>query len=227
VPLTCRTSWPASVRSSVTGPALAPRARPCWRGRRSPSIPNRLRCAEPPPNCSVSPARGQRRVQTRDGRRWTRRPPAWRRSRARPGGLADSGGRAAACRSVRRRPPRRSRDWCFLDTSASFGGVRAASTGRNTMIERLLRLTVVAIAVSALLDPPLMVAARERPRLAITLQQAGRCRVAWSPRPSDTRPARGFRGGWFGSRGCRGYRDRSRVSGSCGRISAAHVNRHS
>jgi hypothetical protein len=41
------------------------------------------------------------------------------------------------------------------------------------MIERLLRLTVVAIAVSALLDPPLMVAARERPRLAITLQQPG------------------------------------------------------
>jgi len=41
------------------------------------------------------------------------------------------------------------------------------------MIERLLRLTAVAIAVAALLDPPLMVVARERPRLAITLQRPG------------------------------------------------------
>ena len=39
------------------------------------------------------------------------------------------------------------------------------------MIERLLRLTAVAIAVAALLDPPLMVAARPRSRLAITLQR--------------------------------------------------------
>jgi len=41
------------------------------------------------------------------------------------------------------------------------------------MIERLLRLTAVAIAVAALLDPPVMVAARQRPRLAITLQRPG------------------------------------------------------
>jgi hypothetical protein len=41
------------------------------------------------------------------------------------------------------------------------------------MIERLLRLSAGAIAVAALLDPPLMVAARPRPRLAITLQRPG------------------------------------------------------
>ena len=41
------------------------------------------------------------------------------------------------------------------------------------MIERLLRLTAVAIAVAALFDPPLMVTARQRPRLAITLQRPG------------------------------------------------------
>ena len=39
------------------------------------------------------------------------------------------------------------------------------------MIERLLRLTPVAIAVAALLDPPLVVTAHPRPRLAITLQR--------------------------------------------------------
>ena len=41
------------------------------------------------------------------------------------------------------------------------------------MIERLLRLTAVAIAVAALLDPPLTVAARQLPRLAIMLQRPG------------------------------------------------------
>jgi hypothetical protein len=41
------------------------------------------------------------------------------------------------------------------------------------MIERLLRLTAVAIAVAALLDPPLTVAARQLPRLAIVLQRPG------------------------------------------------------
>ena len=41
------------------------------------------------------------------------------------------------------------------------------------MIERLLRLTAVAIAVAALFDPPLVVIARPRPRLAITLQRPG------------------------------------------------------
>ena len=41
------------------------------------------------------------------------------------------------------------------------------------MIERLLRLAAVAIAVAALLDPPLIVAARQLPRLAIMLQRPG------------------------------------------------------
>jgi len=41
------------------------------------------------------------------------------------------------------------------------------------MIGRLLRLTAVAIAVAALLDPPLTVAARQLPRLAIVLQRPG------------------------------------------------------
>ena len=41
------------------------------------------------------------------------------------------------------------------------------------MIERLLRLTAVAIAVAALFDPPLTVTARQRPRLAVTLQRPG------------------------------------------------------
>jgi hypothetical protein len=41
------------------------------------------------------------------------------------------------------------------------------------MIEQLLRLTAVAIAVAALFDPPLTVTARQRPRLAITLQRPG------------------------------------------------------
>jgi hypothetical protein len=41
------------------------------------------------------------------------------------------------------------------------------------MIERLLRSIAVAIAVAALLDPPLVVTARQRPRLTITLQRPG------------------------------------------------------
>lgn len=39
------------------------------------------------------------------------------------------------------------------------------------MIERLLRATAVAIAVAALLDPPLALTARPRPRLAVTLER--------------------------------------------------------